>query len=382
MGTRDQLGAADVADDQLTAMVAELLHDEEVELLDVAVERVAYDLPAITTGGRWWVSGHAAVRGERAPFRIFVKQVQSWARHPFFAFVPEEFRELAAASVPWRTEAEVYRADLGELLPAGLSLPRALGVFDLDETSAAIWLEEVPTRTASWDRARHERAAYLLGRLAASPWLAPYTRLRDVDWTMKSYAEGRLDVQVVPLLMADEIWQHPLTRAFDGELRERLRAVAGRAHELAAEADALPFLLSHGDACPNNLMAAEHDDELVMIDFGFWGAAPVGFDLTQLLVGDVQIGRRAADGLAELDEAIVTAYLAGLRAEGADVSEAQVRRGHALCMMVMTGLSTVPFDLFEAPVTPETERIAADRAKLARHALDLLEGTAGQSQVR
>ena len=30
-------------------------------------------------------------------------------------------------------------------------------------------------------------------------------------------------------------------------------------------------------------MAGEHDDELVMIDFGFWGGAPVGFDLTQLL---------------------------------------------------------------------------------------------------
>ena len=87
---------------------------------------------------------------------------------------------------------------------------------------------------------------------------------------------------------------------------------------LAAEADALPRLLSHGDACPNNLLAGERDDELVMIDFGFWGGAPVGFDLTQLLVGDVQIGRRGADDLAELDEALVTAYVAGLRAEGCD----------------------------------------------------------------
>ena len=48
-----------------------------------------------------------------------------------------------------------------------------------------------------------------------------------------------------------------------------------------------------------------------MIDFGFWGGAPAGFDLTQLLVGDIQIGKRGADDLAELDEAIVTAYVAG-----------------------------------------------------------------------
>ena len=166
---------------------------------------------------------------------------------------------------------------------------------------------------------------------------------------MNTYATGRLEVQVVPMLMSDEIWQHPLCAAFDDELRDRLRAAAADAVALAAEADALPCLLSHGDACPNNLLAGEQDDDLVMIDFGFWGGAPVGFDLTQLLVGDVQIGRRGADGLAELDEAIVTAYVAGLRAEGCDIPEEQVRRGHALCLLIMTGLSAVPFDLFDGP---------------------------------
>jgi thiamine kinase-like enzyme len=144
---------------------------------------------------------------------------------------------------------------------------------------------------------------------------------------------------------------------------------------LAAEADALPFLLSHGDACPNNLLAGAQDDELVMIDFGFWGGAPVGFDLSQLLVGDIQIGKRGADDLAELDEAIVAAYVAGLRAEGCEIPEEQVRRGHALCLLIMTGLSTAPFDLLEGPVNDETIRIAADRAALARYALELLDTT-------
>jgi hypothetical protein len=114
-----------------------------------------------------------------------------------------------------------------------------------------------------------------------------------------------------------------------------------------------------------------------MIDFGFFGAAPVAFDLSQLLVGDVQIGRRAAGRLSELDEAIVAAYVEGLRAEGCHVPEAQVRRGHALCLLLMTGLSALPFDLFERPVDEETLRIAADRAELARYALDLEVATRG-----
>lgn len=378
MTARAELGSADVSDERLAALVADLLHVDAVELLDSRVEPVDYDLPAITTGGRWWVSGHAAVQGERAPFRFFVKLVQAWERSPYFRFVPEEVREVAAAGVPWRTEPNVYRSDAGDRLPDGLSLPRALAVLDVDELSSAIWIEEVPGRPATWDRARYERAAYLLGRLSGSTALAPLAGLRDITWTLTTYVYGRLAGQVVPILMSDEVWQHPLCTAFDADLVAGLRAAAGRAEALAAEADALPTLLSHGDACPNNLLAGERDDELVLIDFGFWGGAPVGFDLGQLLVGELQLGRRGSEDLAELDEALVTAYVAGLRAEGCEVPEQQVRRGHALCLLLMSGLSSVPFDLFDGPVTDETRQIAADRAQLARHALELVEGTAGQ----
>lgn len=375
---RGELGAADVTDAQLEAMVADLLHLDEVELLDSRVDVVDYSQPAITTGGRWWVSGHVATPCARVPFRLFVKQVQSWSRSPFFQFVPEHLQEWAAGTVPWKTEAEVYRSDLASRLPPGLRAPRALGVFDLDDSSSSIWLEEVLGRPTAWDRGRYERAAHLLGRLSGSRELAPLQGLRAMDWRLHTYVTGRLEVQVLPILLGDEVWQHPLCAAFDDELRDRLRSTAVEGRALAAEGDALPSLLSHGDACPNNLMAGEHDDELVMIDFGFWGAAPVAFDLTQLLVGDVQIGRRRAEGLAELDEALVTAYVAGLRAEGCDVPESVVRRAHALCLVVMTGLSTLPFDLFERPVDEESLQMAADRAELARYALDLLERTAGQ----
>src|SRR3954463_14310899 len=184
MESREELGAADVTDAQLAAMVADLLHEDEVELLDARVDPVDYHLPAITTGGRWWVSGHAATTCARAPFRLFVKQVQSWERSPLFAFVPEEYHEQAVSGVPWKTEADVYRSDLIHLLPEGLSAPRALGVFDLDELSASIWLEEVPVRPLAWDIGRPERAAYLLGRFSASRALAGLGELRHVDWTM------------------------------------------------------------------------------------------------------------------------------------------------------------------------------------------------------
>ncbi len=376
MGSRALLGAADVTDDQLAAIVAGLLHEDSVDVLDVEVERVAYDMPAITTASRHWVSGTATTSRGTEPWRIFVKHIQSWSRHPFFQYVPAEFQAMAAASVPWRTEAEVYRSDLADRLPAGLTMPRPLHVVDLDELSAAIWIEDVSATEMDWDLDRYRRAAYLLGRLAASPDVAPLAALRDVDWSLSSYTFGRVAVDVTPMLQGDEVWQHPLCAAFDDDLRDRLRRTADRAPALAAEGDALPRLTSHGDACPNNLLDGPGGD-IMMIDFGFWGPAPVGFDLQTLLVGDVQIGKRSADTLAEVDEAIIPAYVEGLRDEGCDIAEAVVRRAHAIRSLLMTGLSAVPVDLFDGPITDDTLRIAGDRAVIARYCLDRLDASSG-----
>lgn len=64
-------------------------------------------------------------------------------RSPSFAEVPEEFRATAEAQVPWRTKPLIYGSALRDRLPAGLHMPRSLGVVDLDEKSAAVRLEDV-----------------------------------------------------------------------------------------------------------------------------------------------------------------------------------------------------------------------------------------------
>ena len=227
------------------------------------------------------------------PFRMFVKHVQSWARHPFFQFVPPELREQAAAGVPWRTEGLAYRSDLRDRLPEGLTMPRALGVFDLDEESNAVWLEEVPVVASSWDLARYSRAARLLGRLATSAAVMEVSDSIGHEITIQTYYDGRLSSQVLPVLRSDDVWRHPLVQgAFDDQLRKRLLAAADRAADHTEELGALTHVACHGDACPNNLLTPADSDDFVLIDFGFFGPGPVGFDLSQLLVGDVQVGRR------------------------------------------------------------------------------------------
>lgn len=374
--TRELLGAADVSDEQLSAMVAQLLHEPGVELLEVRVDPVQYDLPAITTAARWWVSGQATTSAGVTPFRIFVKQVQNWCRSPLFAMVPAEMRETAAASVPWRTEAAVYRSDLATRLPAGLSMPRALAVVDIDELSSAVWLEVVPANPWPWDANRYACAAHLLGRLAGNRRVAELAQIDDHQWTMYDYLHGRFEHQVVPMLFDDQLWLHPLiSGAYSPELRDRMRAATGRAADWVEELVAAPHAAGHGDACPNNLLGTERQDEFVLIDFGFWKPLPVGFDLGQLLLGEVQLGRAPAAGLADVDRRIVPAFRDGLAAEGCEMDPAKLTRVHALQMTMFSGLSSLPFEHLGSPLTPELRRVAADRAAITAYCLDLVEAT-------
>src|SRR3954454_16435433 len=190
MADRSVLGPADVTDDALAAMVAQSLGATKVELLDSCAEVAPYDLEALTTAGRYWVRGRAVADGREVTYRFFVKVIQTWARSPLFAFVPEPLQEAALAMVPWRTEPEIYRSDLGERLPEGLSLPRAHAVHYLDEESAAVWLEALDVLGVAWDLDRHVQAAYLLGRLAASPRVRPLASVtgRGANRTVRDYA--------------------------------------------------------------------------------------------------------------------------------------------------------------------------------------------------
>ncbi len=371
------LGIADVDDGRLAAMVADQLGVPSAEIVSVEAEVAPYDLEALTTAGRYWVRGTARHDGGVAPFAFFVKVVQSWSRSPIFAFVPAQMREAALAAMPWEREPRIYASDLGDRLPAGLSMPQAYSVEPLDELSAAVWLEAVDVDPVRWDVDRFTRAAHLLGRLAASDRVAPLGTLGEVPDVVRSYYFGRFEAQVLPVLRDDEVWAHPVVApAFDERLRDDMRAAAEAMLGRLAELDDVPVLTLHGDACTRNLLVRRgSDDGFVLIDFGFWGRGPVGFDLTQLLIGEVQMGERAASELPALEAACLPAYVEGLAVEGVTVDLDVVRRAHALLMLLFTGLSAIPFELLDGQPTEEKVRVARERAAAARFMLDLAAAT-------
>ena len=377
MGARTMLGPADVTDKELAVFVADALGVEQVEVLSCQVQTVDYDLEALTTAGRFWVCGHARHAGGEEPYALFVKIVQSWTRTPQFQMVPEHMRELAGRGLPWRGELEVYRSDLGFRLPEGLSLPRVHRVGDIDDGSAFFWLEAIDADPAPWDRSTFERAAFRLGRLAARPAVAPVADLGVQD-VVRSYAHGRVEGQILPALHTAPLWAHPLvTETFSPALRTRLLSAADALPGYLDELDTAPLGAAHGDACPRNLLIpGSRPDDFVLIDFAFWCRAPLGFDLTQLLMGEVQLGERPAAQLADLDELCLAAYVRGLAAEGCDVPLDLVRRVHALLMLLFAGLTAVPIELLFGGQAPGDVNVIRGRAAAAEHMLDLVQATA------
>ena len=380
MHDRAELGTADLPDHRLAALVARQLQTDDAVLLESRAEVAPYDLEALTTAGRYRVTGIARTAAGDQPFAFFVKVVQSWARTAAFSFVPEQYREIALAGLPWWVEPAVYRSELADRLPDGLAMPAAYAVEDLDEDSAALWLELVEHDASPWDVEAFASAARLLGRLAASDRVRPLSGTgRDADAAerMRGYAEGRVAHQVAPALRDDDLWRHPLVAgAFDDDLRTRLLAALDELPDLVAELAAAPAATAHGDACSRNLLVRPAQGDVVLIDFGFFGPAPVGFDLGQLLIGEVQTGERPAGCLPALEAACLPAYVAGLQDEGWAVDVAVVRRVHALQMLLFSGVSAVPFEHLGGPPTPELHALAAERAAAARFVLDLVDATA------
>lgn len=371
----DALGPATVSEESLAAMIAHRRDARSVVLVSAHAEDFPYDVPSLTTAGRFAVSGAALVDGAERDFSFFVKHIREWSLSPEFAFVPAEIRDWARTTVPWRTEAEVYSSNLAAELPPGLVMPDAI-VQEIDDSSYAVWLGLVEVDATEWSLARYAEAAWLLGRFAASGPVRAVAESISHDFRMESYVNGRIRHQVLPILRS-EVWDHPLLAADFRSLRAPMLAAADRVDDIAAELSSMPNLAAHGDACPNNLLVRPDGTGFTLIDFGYFRSMPVGFDLGQLLVGDVQLGKRTADDLEERDDAIVEAYTDGLAAEGQSIDIDQIERAHALQLILFSGLSALPVDLLDREPDDAVRSLVTARAEIARYSLRLLSATTG-----
>lgn len=289
------------------------------------------------------------------PWSFFVKSIESPERRP-------EIGDRAA-NFPWRADLDIYLAGLE--LPEGMRLPRLHHVEDLGEDRYVMWLEDVRTADAAWDLDRYRSAARLLGELAAMhPATGPNEGLRH-------FLGGPVEEVFLPALRDPDLWRHPLVAAHaDPLLRSDLLALAGRIEALVEMVAELPHTLSHGDACPANLLVpADGSARFVAIDWSWPWATCAGFDLGQLLVGRAHTGELSPGELPAVHEAIESAYV-----EGSGFSADEVALGHAATLVLCGAWTALPIERLGDEPTPELHELFHRRAGLARFVADVGRG--------
>jgi hypothetical protein len=332
---------------------------------------------APATGGLYRIRGTCT---DGATFSIFVKQIHHVRHWRQLTMVPANVRESFARRFPWRQELAAWDDTFAGRLPDGLRVPALYRISDLGDDRLLVWMEDIDAIEQAWPITRYQRAAYLLGGLAAlrsTPEVSAASA-RPRGAVLSQYAAGRVGAGVVPLLHTDSLWRHPLlAQAADERLRDDLIDLAGQLPRLAARLAELPVAMPHGDACPQNLLVPRSDpDTLVAIDISMQSPMPLGFDLGQLLIGHVHAGLMPAAHLPAVHELLLPAYQAGLHDHGVDAAADEVLLGYTGSLLIRAGFTSLPFEMLgesaRGDSLDEAERAHhfRERAALTRFIID------------
>jgi hypothetical protein len=368
------LGAARPTSEVLDAVVRSRLGDREARLATVRATVIDYDFESISTAALHRVTGTAHSRGRTVAWSAFVKTLQHPRHWPPLGTLPPEVAAEMLVLFPWRAELDTRRQVL-PVLPRGLRVPDIYYVDDLGEDRVAVWMEDIDVDPSPWSVETYARCAQLLGVLAArrTPDRPAGATDLPVGFAVRKLVESRRPM--LTAVLADGcMWTDPQVRALvdEGYHRDLIRL-----HDLLPalldEMDDLPQTLAHGDAAPANLLRPRDEpDVFVAIDWSFGSPLPVGHDLGQLLVGDVEGDLVDPAMLPAIHDAILPAYCKGLDDGGLRVPVEAVRRGYVGGLACRTAPFTFPFERLGEPLTDDLLAFLRRRARLGRFVLELV----------
>lgn len=329
-----EVDGADEAARQLAAGAFGIAADQVAA--GVHLDQVAYPFGSPATGGLVRLVG---TRTDGTPWSLFCKVLQHVRHWPVLALMPPHIVSFFAEGFPWRQELALWDEITQATLPTGLRSPLLHRIIDLGDERLAVWMEDVDETDIAWDLTTYARAAELLGRWNArssTPGIFA-TYPAPVNFGMAKYAENGVPDRGLKPLADDDLWGHPWLTDH-GDLRARLRKLAGEIPGILDRTAAMPMALPHGDASPQNLLRpAGCPDTFVAIDVSFRAPHAVGFDLGQLLIGRAHASLIPMTLLPAIADVILPAYVDGLSAEGIDCDIDDVRYAFAGYLLIRSG---------------------------------------------
>jgi hypothetical protein len=297
--------------------------------------------------GVWRVSGHATAGNALRTWSMVLK---GWSAPP--ADAPS-----SAFNWPLR-ELQLYRSGLLAALPGAIRAPSCYGVVERPDGSSWLWLEEIITgaREGSWSLGQYAEVSRHLGMVNAACLLE--CERFDGPWVSRDWLRGWVEAAAPFVAQLAEVAAHPVVRRTHSPA-----VIAAYTHlwderrALLDQLDRQPRAFSHLDAFRRNVFLRPSadgmgDDDIVLIDWGFAGAAAIGEEIAPLVGASLYFVEVPIEDAIPLQDAVLAGYLEGLKAGGWRGDPDAVRRAYAIASTLRYGVGvlrvTLPILLDEA----------------------------------
>lgn len=265
------------------------------------------------------LQGDALDAGARVPWSLVVKVIRP---NPAYAD-PRDYRY-------WKREALAYQSGALNDPTRPVVAPRCYDACARPDGSYWLFLEDLHTQGGlPWYLKQYAETARCLGEFNGA-YLAGRP-LPDAAWVAQDWLRNYLE-HAAPAI--DFIRTHPhaplVQGIFPGNTLAQILAFWDLHPTLLDKLDALPQTFCHQDAFDRNLFL--RGGQIVAIDWGYAGIAPIGAELAPLIAAAIGLGGFPSAQAQELDQACFTAYLEGLHQAGYRPDARQVRLGFTLTL--------------------------------------------------
>jgi hypothetical protein len=228
----------------------------------------------------------------------------------------------------WKRETQAYRSGLLQELPGQVTAPCCYDIREQSDRSVWIWLEDIQDEQEHpWSIERYARVARHLGQFNGA-YLAGRPVPNDA-WVAHDWLRKYLDHAAPMIDLIRQNPAHPTVRSMlPGIALPLTLAFWDERTRMLDVLDKLPQTFCHQDAFGRNLFYRR--EQVVALDWGYAGIAPVGTELAPLIGAAFGLARFPSSQAKELDQACFEGYLEGLRQAGWAPDPRQVRVGYTL----------------------------------------------------
>jgi hypothetical protein len=219
----------------------------------------------------------------------------------------------------WKREVLVYQSGLLDNLPGDLVTPRCLEIGTYPGEEYWLWLEDVTDlEDEVWPFEHYGQVARHLGHFNGA-YAAP-NAMPEVPWLSAGDFRQRLAMAEPGVAQLPELSRHPFFRELlPGNCTERMLHLWKARERLLHVRRQLPLTFCHHDAFRRNLLTQRDPDgrqKTVLIDWSRAGTGVMGEELVPLFATSLKFIPVDRDRSPELDAAIFTNYIDGLRESG------------------------------------------------------------------